>query len=208
MTYLSSILKSLNEEDSQNSIDTIIELISMKNVKITFDMKFNEFYENFLKKHPNETHYKWLLSILSANYIENCLLSLDDKEKLQILTLIATQYKNNLDHNITFIWVSSEIFILSSIFNDLQDFNDTHKKIKNKGLEDAKFFLKFLEVLAENGEKSQKLQKIMNEYVEKLCFLIERCPSIFKVSMRNIENLVLRVIFKPEMQFAKKVISE
>lgn len=205
MTYLSSILKSLNEEANQDSIDTIIELISMKKTKITFDVKFNEFYENFQKNQSNESHYKWLLSILSANYVENCLLSLDDKEKLQILNLIASQYKNNLDHNITFIWVSSEIFILESIFNDLQDFNDTHKKIKNKGLDDAKFFLKFLEILADNAEKSKNLQKILNEYVEKLCFLIDRCPSIFKVLMRNIENLVLKWLFKPEMHFAKKV---
>lgn len=106
-----------------------------------------------------------------------------------------------MSYHENFLWISLHGGLILKIFNELQDFNDLHKKIKAKILEDMRFYTRFLEISLEILGKSsieKETFELCNEFLSSLGQLTEKIPSIFKHSQRQMLVVLIKLLSKSD----------
>jgi len=83
----------------------------------------------------------------------------------------------------------------------MQDFNDIHKKIKGKIMEDMRFYSRFLDISLELILKppiSEETLAIIEKFLSNLAKLIKKNSNLFKHSSRNIQMNLIKILAKSE----------
>ena len=100
--------------------------------------------------------------------------------------------------------------LVSSVYKELQDFNDIHKKIKAKIQDDIKYYNKFIEVFLELSMKHNQFEaessEIINYFLKKLGKVIKKLPFLFKNAIKPIQSNLLKMLAKSSLNQVFQVI--
>lgn len=114
----------------------------------------------------------------------------------------------NLTENFVFITLHSAIIL--KITPILQDFNEVHKKIKQKLQEDMRYYLKFLENsinIANNPIFTTECSQIQIVFLSNFCKIIKKTPFLLKNITKSMFQKLINLLKVPysNKEFLKKV---
>lgn len=148
------------------------------------------------------------VSILGASILDNAFVdslegTSDSKTVLNLLNVLSFKLKSPNDFArklLSLSYATIYCYLAKFIAPHLQDFNDLHKKIKQRIEEDAKHLVKLLEycfsasTLALSRSSADSFTPLLTQFLNELSQLVTSQSNVFKNQARFLENILLSAL--------------
>ncbi|KRX10247.1 hypothetical protein PPERSA_00444 [Pseudocohnilembus persalinus] len=102
---------------------------------------------------------------------------------------LPLQKKQNLKKCLTLGTIY--LYIVKKIYPQLQDYNPTHKKIKQRTEDDSKHIVKLMQNVIDNLEPLEtEMQNMLQQFMHYLAQIVKKFPNYFKNNKNQIESIL------------------
>ncbi|KAL4477024.1 hypothetical protein ABPG72_011721 [Tetrahymena utriculariae] len=194
-------------KDSSKS-DKYIEELQRNNFKARiedWDAFINLLHDKKLKSESEVVLVNYLSSNILENEYQNTLNNTQDsKIILNLLNIISFKIKSQteeLKRMLSIPYGTIYCYLSRKIYKNLQDFNESHKKIKQRIEEDGKHLTKLLEfcfqdVIVNQSSASNDLQyiQLIKPFLQQFNKILSSQPHIFKNQAKFIEHILFQAL--------------
>ncbi|EAS01888.1 hypothetical protein TTHERM_00786940 (macronuclear) [Tetrahymena thermophila SB210] len=194
-------------KDSSKS-DKYIEELQRNNFKARiedWDAFINLLHDKKLKPESEVVLVNYLSSNILENEYQNTLNNTQDsKIILNLLNIISFKIKSQteeLKRMLSIPYGTIYCYLSRKIYKNLQDFNESHKKIKQRIEEDGKHLTKLLEfcfkdVIVNQSSASNDLQyiQLIKPFLQQFNKILSSQPHIFKNQAKFIEHILFQAL--------------
>ncbi|KAL4431567.1 hypothetical protein ABPG74_017272 [Tetrahymena malaccensis] len=188
--------------------DKYIEELQRNNFKARiedWDAFINLLHDKKLKAESEVVLVNYLSSNILENEYQNTLNNIQDsKIILNLLNIISFKIKSQteeLKRMLSIPYGTIYCYLSRKIYKNLQDFNESHKKIKQRIEEDGKHLTKLLEfcfkdVIVNQSSASTDLQyiQLIKPFLQQFNKILSSQPHIFKNQAKFIEHILFQAL--------------